>query len=360
MDIEFSCSNCGQHISVDESGAGLTAQCPTCSQNLVVPARTVEALLIPPLTPAVVIPKEVQTNVKQGALIGGCVCFFVAAVCLVAPFPTFFLWMPLALAAFILSIAAMSQGRVAGGLALLLVTIIGVPILWVYGVQQFGKAFSEALKTSTHESTPSLKTASESPTTEKTSVPVRVASQADGFSEQSTAPTAASIPAEAKPSAQEPTALDVKGGFREYRLGIRKSEIPEALTQQHSFAKDAEEYSVENFNHALGTFQIDAIRLEFDHSLGIVKEVSVSVKGKQDVEGVLEAFKIAYGEPEKGGIGDVVYSWRGADIELRYSVDSFLDTTATATWTSKKVDKLIEEDRTRRAKQGATDAAKGL
>ncbi len=37
MDITFSCSSCGQHISVDESGGGAVVQCPSCGQSLTVP-----------------------------------------------------------------------------------------------------------------------------------------------------------------------------------------------------------------------------------------------------------------------------------------------------------------------------------
>jgi len=159
---------------------------------------------------------------------------------------------------------------------------------------------------------------------------------------------------------EKPAALDIKGGFREYRLGMKRADVPGDLTKEHSFTEDAEEYAVASFDHALGAFQIDNIKLEFDRSLGILKKVSVWIKGEQNVAGVLEAFKVAYGEPEKGGLGNDVYSWRGTDIELRYSVDVMFDTTATATWTSKKVEKLIEDDRTRRAKEGAPNAAKGL
>ncbi len=165
---------------------------------------------------------------------------------------------------------------------------------------------------------------------------------------------------EGRSPVQELTALDVKGGFREYRLGMKKDEVRGDLTKQDSFTEDTEEYAVKGFDHALGAFQIDKIELEFDRRLAILKEVSVWVKGKQNVEGVLEAFKVAYGEPEKGGLGSDVYSWRGIDLELRYSVDVMFDKTATATWTSKKVDKLITDDRTRRAREGASDAAKGL
>ena len=35
--IKFACAHCGQRISVDAAGAGMTATCPNCSQPLVVP-----------------------------------------------------------------------------------------------------------------------------------------------------------------------------------------------------------------------------------------------------------------------------------------------------------------------------------
>lgn len=363
MDIQFSCSNCGQHIAVDESGAGLTIQCPACSQDLVVPVPTARAVATPAPTTTAVRPKEVQTNVKQGALIGGWVCFIVTAICLIAPFPTFFLWIPLALAAFILSITAMSQRRVIGGFALLLVTVIGGPILWFSGTRGFVK---NAMKTSTHESTPSLKAASESPATDKSSVPVQPVSQtADSPEQQPLPPSTAIIPVETKASTQEPKALDVKGGFREYRLGVKKSDINSELMEMDSpFGrddKDTDKYWVKTFDHSLGSFQIESICLEFDHTLGILKDVTVYVKGKQNIAGVLETLKAAYGEPEKSEsiFANNDYSWKGADIELRYQEEGFGDSTW-ASWTSKKVEKLIEDDRTRRAKEGAAGAAKGL
>jgi DNA-directed RNA polymerase subunit RPC12/RpoP len=38
MDITFPCFNCGQELTVDESGAGLTVPCPNCGHNLTIPA----------------------------------------------------------------------------------------------------------------------------------------------------------------------------------------------------------------------------------------------------------------------------------------------------------------------------------
>lgn len=37
MDIEFKCNKCGQHVVIEEAGAGLTVPCPKCGQSLAVP-----------------------------------------------------------------------------------------------------------------------------------------------------------------------------------------------------------------------------------------------------------------------------------------------------------------------------------
>jgi len=37
MDITFSCTKCGQHIAVDEAGAGKLVECPKCKTPLEVP-----------------------------------------------------------------------------------------------------------------------------------------------------------------------------------------------------------------------------------------------------------------------------------------------------------------------------------
>lgn len=71
-------------------------------------------------------------NVKQGALIGGVVCFALGMAIM-----AFSVWLvpvygALLFAAFVLSIVAMSQRRVAGGVMLLLGCVILAPGLWLY------------------------------------------------------------------------------------------------------------------------------------------------------------------------------------------------------------------------------------
>ena len=40
MDITFSCSKCGQHIAIDETGAGQLVDCPQCGISLEVPYKS--------------------------------------------------------------------------------------------------------------------------------------------------------------------------------------------------------------------------------------------------------------------------------------------------------------------------------
>jgi predicted RNA-binding Zn-ribbon protein involved in translation (DUF1610 family) len=39
MDISFNCPHCGQHLSVEERGAGTLVNCPNCNQQIEVPRR---------------------------------------------------------------------------------------------------------------------------------------------------------------------------------------------------------------------------------------------------------------------------------------------------------------------------------
>ena len=39
MDVKFDCTSCGQHIVIDEAGAGASVRCPTCNQSLFVPTK---------------------------------------------------------------------------------------------------------------------------------------------------------------------------------------------------------------------------------------------------------------------------------------------------------------------------------
>lgn len=58
MDIEFFCSHCGQSLSIDESGAGITVDCPKCNQPVYVPSKQPTPTSTPPDPPTRVVPKQ--------------------------------------------------------------------------------------------------------------------------------------------------------------------------------------------------------------------------------------------------------------------------------------------------------------
>jgi hypothetical protein len=74
---------------------------------------------------------EIQTNVKQGGVVGGWICFAVGMFFMYVSLWTFILYVPLFGAAFVLSIVAMAQRRVAGGIVLLLCSIIVPGVLFL-------------------------------------------------------------------------------------------------------------------------------------------------------------------------------------------------------------------------------------
>jgi len=39
MDITFNCTKCGQNIAIDEAGAGISVQCPSCGASITVPNK---------------------------------------------------------------------------------------------------------------------------------------------------------------------------------------------------------------------------------------------------------------------------------------------------------------------------------
>lgn len=96
-------------------------------------------------------PHTVMTNVKQGAIIGGWVCFGLGILCMLWSLVLFFLYGPFFLVAFILSIVAMSQRRVLGGIALLVATLL-IPtilgaVLFTSRASKFADEMSKAIET---------------------------------------------------------------------------------------------------------------------------------------------------------------------------------------------------------------------
>ena len=58
MDIVFKCEHCNQELSVEESGAGVEIQCPSCGQTISVPLPDPSAPPPPDAGPPIAVPKE--------------------------------------------------------------------------------------------------------------------------------------------------------------------------------------------------------------------------------------------------------------------------------------------------------------
>lgn len=94
----------------------------------------------------------VMTNVKQGAIIGGWVCFGLGILFMLWSLMFFFLYGPFFLVAFVLSIVAMSQRRIVGGISLLMATLL-IPtilgaVLFTTRTAKFADEMSKALEKS--------------------------------------------------------------------------------------------------------------------------------------------------------------------------------------------------------------------
>lgn len=148
-DYEFDCPHCGQSLEAPEDMLGETIDCPSCNGKLALPKPEPA----PPLRPQRPRPQHtqqsprqkptVETNVKQGALIGGVVCFVLGVIMMCVSLWTVIVYAPLFLAAFVLSIVAMAQKRIAGGVILLVLTVAVPPVLLI-AVPSFRAARSAA------------------------------------------------------------------------------------------------------------------------------------------------------------------------------------------------------------------------
>ncbi len=190
--ITHTCPHCGHQLRVPEEYAGRTGKCKNCQKTVTIPAQE-EAKFAPKVESAhepelideessgvlsdhskrkgktracpycgeqilrsakkcrycgefLKGQKELKTNVQQGALIGSIACFTIG-VCMIWWQPLLFIiYIPLLLASFVLSITAMAQGRVLGGIVMLVLTVV-IPVLVVLvGLLRVAVSASDAMK----------------------------------------------------------------------------------------------------------------------------------------------------------------------------------------------------------------------
>lgn len=129
---------------------GLTEWHPIHSVVSLIAPIAPQSARIEQAQPASQQPRQLVTNVKQGAIIGGWVCFALGLSCMFMSLFLFFLYGPFFLVAFTLSIVAMSQRRVFGGVVLLVATLV-VPsvlglVLFATRTTEFAEDMSKSIK----------------------------------------------------------------------------------------------------------------------------------------------------------------------------------------------------------------------
>ncbi len=189
-EFNFNCPHCDASLEAPEDLLGQTIECPSCNGSIQLPEPEPQAppAPAPPTKPNKKIvtnrssssgntkpcpycgehilrsaqkckhcgeflkgQHEVKTNVKQGALIGAVACFAIGIILMFISLWSFIIYSPLFLAAFILSIVAMSQKRVAGGLVMLLLTLIMPPVLFFGLAATRGKTTMDEISKSLDE-----------------------------------------------------------------------------------------------------------------------------------------------------------------------------------------------------------------
>ena len=364
-DISFECPSCRQHLAAPPEMADEVIACPSCQKNISVPKpvqqQFVERKLRPPAMPRVppaftprqsVPQSEIQTNVKQGALIGGFVCFALGILFMYLSLLSFLLYVPFFFVAFVLSIVAMAQRRVFGGVGLLLLTLIGPYIFFWIVLQTRAERVKEMQATTQKEtaSTSRMPQIQRQATTQnKPSTPI---------SSEIEVPSNKAVPAQETDVPQAPTyqALDEKNGFRSFVLGTPFSKFDAlSLEAEDTYinSKDEKWLSVKNIDTKLGNAEISRVLLIF--SQGLLKEIVVNASGKQNELGLREALIAAYGQPVlKRSFSGEDLIWDGTHTTLR------LHDNSTATFENKDVLKKIDDIIKAKAKAGAKEGARQL
>jgi len=142
-DIRFMCPHCAQSIEAPEDMRGQILDCPNCGKPL-----QVHELTSP--FPAGGQPASASLpETKSGVLIAAAICLGIGILLMFLSLLTAFIFGPLFFAAFVLSIIAIAQKRVLGGVLMLLATliipvVIGIPLM-AYRATTAAQTISQAM-----------------------------------------------------------------------------------------------------------------------------------------------------------------------------------------------------------------------
>ena len=282
--------------------------------------------------------KVVETNVKQGAIIGCTACIILVNGLAYLSMWYFFSYGPFFLVEFILTIVAIC------------------PVVWLIlftsrtgelAASRSKEAEAAKNKTASSGVVPAVTTATEE---NVNTIPTPGA--------QETAPSLPkSAPVEpAKPKHPE---LEAKMGFRTYKLGtlLAKFNLAE-LNEGTTFIKsDLTVYFVKTFDKKLGAAEIKDIQLNFRQN--ILEGVMVKVDGEQSSLALKEVLIAAFGQPDKTSeFTGTTLEWTGDDCELNFKTE--LLGGSYAKFSSKSVSAKIKDITEQKAKAGAADGVKGL
>jgi hypothetical protein len=234
-------------------------------------------------------------KIGSGVLNGGAICLVFGLLLIHLSSFLFFIYGPLLLAAFVLSILAMAKERVADGFILLVATLILPVIVLVVSLGGYSK-------------TPSLATTS--------------------------------------PGSPAPkyVALDAKMGFQSFKLGTDETALPkDGITPKSMLFQPQGEYyyNVEAINFSK-TMELDEVMLTYKQSL--LSKITVIAKGHDNCVAFKAALEVAYGTPTENpssflSVKADTYEWSGDKCHLTLSITG---ENATAEFTSPQVDEEVQ------------------